>query len=292
MNELFIQKLLKANKQYRNSVFCSYFNDKVKLLSLCNALLDTDYSDPNALVINTLETTMLSNQKNDISFKIDNNFLVLLEHQSSVNNNMPFRCLSYITKLFDTLIDDKSKLYKEELIKFPKPKFFVFYDGNRNEPIKYEMRLSDAFDGDFSSLELIVTIFNINYGLSQPLLEKCHYLKDYSTLVGQVKLGLSNKLTLHEAILQAIDYCINNNVMKEYLIKHEKEVFNMLALQWNINDAKTAWQQEARNEGRFEEKISNIKRLMNKMHMSIEEAMEFSEIPEEDRKKYIAALDR
>ena len=66
----------------------------------------------------------------------------------------------------------------------------------------------------------------------------------------------------------------------------------MLALQWNINDAKTAWQQEARNEGRFEEKISNIKRLMNKMHMSIEEAMEFSEIPEEDRKKYIAALDR
>lgn len=205
---------------------------------------------------------------------------------------MPFRCLSYITKLFDTLIDDKSKLYKEELIKFPKLKFFVFYDGNRSEPIKYEMRLSDAFDDDASSLELVVTIFNINYGLSQPLLEKCHYLKDYSTLVGQVKLGLSNKLTLHEAILQAIDYCINNNVMKEYLIKHEKEVFNMLALQWNINDAKTAWQQEARNEGRFEEKISNIKRLMNKMHMSIEEAMEFSEIPEEDRKKYIAALDR
>ena len=294
MNDKFIQNFLKANKQYRNSVFCSYFNDKVKLLSLCNAVLNTNYTDTNELEINTLETTMLSNQKNDISCKIDNNFLILIEHQSSVNKNMPFRCLSYITKLLDTLIDDRTKLYKEALIKFPKPKFYVLYDGNKDEPIKYEMRLSEAFDGDSSSLELIVTSFNINYGLSQPLLEKCQYLKEYSTLIGQVKQGLSNKLSLHEAIIQAVDYCINNNVMKEYLTQHEKEVFNMLALQWNIDDAKEAWQQEARNEGRLEgetkEKISNLKRLMNKMHISANEAMDLLDVSESDREKYTAIL--
>ena len=299
MDEKFIQDFLKANKQYRNSVFCSYFNDREKLLSLCNAVLDTNYSDPNELEINTLETTMLSNQKNDISCKIGNNFLVLIEHQSSVNKNMPFRCLSYITKLLDTLIDDKAKLYNETLIKFPKPKFFVFYDGNKeDEPLKYEMRLSDAFDGDPSSLELIVTSFNINYGLSQPLLEKCPYLQQYSILIGQIKLGLLNKLTLHEAIIQAVDYCIDNNVMKEYLIKHEKEVFNMLALQWKINDAKTAWQQEAREEGRlegrlegtFSTEIRNLKRLMKKMQISANEAMELLDVSESDKGKYIAAL--
>ena len=179
---------------------------------------------------------------------------------------------------------------KEALIKFPKPKFYVLYDGNKDEPLKYEMKLSDAFDGDSSSLELIVTSFNINYGLSQPLLEKCQYLKDYSRLIGQVKEGLSNKLSLHEAIIKAVDYCINNNVMKEYLTQHEKEVFNMLALQWNIDDAKTAWQQEARDEGAFDTEIKNLKRLINKMHMTIEEAMDFSDIPEKDREKYIAAL--
>ena len=96
-------KNLSANKQYRNSVFCSFFNDPIKLLSLCNAILDTNYSDVSELEINTLETSMLSNQKNDISCKIGNNFLVLVEHQSSVNNNMPFRCLSYIAKLLDNL---------------------------------------------------------------------------------------------------------------------------------------------------------------------------------------------
>ena len=156
------------------------------------------------------------------------------------------------------------------------------------------MRLSEAFDGDSSSLELIVTSFNINYGLSQPLLEKCQYLKDYSILIGQVKKGLSNKLTLHEAIIKAVDYCIKNNVMKEYLTQHEKEVFNMLALQWNIDDAKTAWQQEARDEGRLEgsflEKINNIKRLMNKMHISENEAMDLLDVSESDREKYTAAL--
>ena len=106
-----------ANMQYRNSVFCSYFNDPLRLLSLCNAVLGTNYSDTNELEINTLETSMLSNQKNDISCKIRDNFLILIEHQSSVNNNMPFRCLSYIAKLLDNLIDDRTKLYRKTLIK-------------------------------------------------------------------------------------------------------------------------------------------------------------------------------
>ena len=122
-----------ANKQYRNSVFCSYFNNKTRLLSLCNAVLDTHYSDINELVINTLETSMLNNQKNDISCTIENYFLVLVEHQTSVNENMPFRFLcflSYIDKLLDNLIDDRTKLYRKSLISFPAPKFVVLYDGN------------------------------------------------------------------------------------------------------------------------------------------------------------------
>ena len=59
---------------------------------------------------------MLSGQKNDISCKIGNNFLVLVEHQSSVNKNMPLRCLAYINRLFEDLIDDKNKIYRETLI--------------------------------------------------------------------------------------------------------------------------------------------------------------------------------
>ena len=267
-----------ANMQYRNSVFCSYFNDPLRLLSLCNAVLGTNYLDTSELEINTLETSMLSNQKNDISCKIRDKFLILIEHQSSVNNNMPFRCLSYITKLFDNLIEDRIKLYRKTLIKFPAPKFFVLYDGNDSEPLTREMRLSDAFGGDSSSLELIVTSFNINYGLNQPLLDKCRYLKDYSTLVGKIKEGIANGLNLYDSIIQAVNFCVDHNVMKQFLLDNEREVFNMLALQWKLEDAQKAWFLDGRDEGIDIgiEKVALNMLKKNKSFKDIQEATDLS----------------
>ena len=271
-----------ANMQYRNSVFCSYFNDPLRLLSLCNAILNTNYSDTNELEINTLETSMLSNQKNDISCKIGDNFLILVEHQSSVNNNMPFRCLSYIAKLLDNLIDDRTKLYRKTLIRFPSPKFVVLYDGNDSEPLSREMRLSEAFGGDSSSLELVVNSYNINYGLNQPLLDKCRYLKDYSTLVGKVKQGIANGFSLRDSIIQAVNFCVNHDVMKQFLLENEKEVFNMLALQWNIDDAKKAWFEDGKDEGIGIGEMQKSEEIAIKMinkGKDFEEIREFTDLP-------------
>ena len=117
-----------GNKQYRNSVFCSYFNEPERLLSLCNAVLETNYTDIAKLNINTLEGMFFDDQKNDISCTIENHFLVLVEHQTSVNENMPFRCLSYVAELLNKLVTDKQKIYRKALIKFPSPKFFVLYE--------------------------------------------------------------------------------------------------------------------------------------------------------------------
>ena len=80
-----------ANKQYRDSVFCHYFNDKVRLLSLCNALLNSDYTDIDELTITTLPGTFFKKQKNDISCTIGNKSLVLVEHQTIASENLPFR---------------------------------------------------------------------------------------------------------------------------------------------------------------------------------------------------------
>lgn len=238
----------KGNKKYRDSVFRDYFNEPVRLLSLCNAILDTRYSEVNELKINTLEGIFFDNQKNDISCTIGNTFLVLVEHQTSVNENMPFRCLSYVTELLNNLVTNKKKLYNKLLIRFPAPRFVVLYDGERAEPLKREMRLSDAFGGDSSSLELVVTAYNINYGLKQPLLEKCRYLSDYSVLVGKVKEGIRLGLSRCEAIGRAVKYCLDSGLMKGYLEKKSQEVFNMLALEWNMDDALQA---------RFEDGIEN-----------------------------------
>ena len=100
-----------ANKKYRDSVFRDYFNEPNRLLSLCNAILGTNYQDSEKLNINTLEGIFFDNQKNDISCTIEDNFLILIEHQTSVNNNMPFRCLSYVAELLNNLVEDKNRLY-------------------------------------------------------------------------------------------------------------------------------------------------------------------------------------
>ena len=269
-----------ANAQYRDSVFRDYFNAPARLLSLCNAVLDTEYRDAGKLRINTLEGIFFDNQKNDISCTLEDNFLVLIEHQTSVNNNMPFRCLSYVAELLNNLVVDKDKLYHKALIRFPRPKFFVLYDGDAKEPLQREMRLSEAFGGDDTSLELVVTAFNINYSLEQPLLEKCQYLHEYSTLVGKVKEGIRAGLTRKEAISRAVKFCLDNRLMKGYLEEKSQEVFNMLALQWEQDKAIRASYEDGRDDG-----IELVALKMIRRGKSFEEIREDTDLPLERIKK-------
>lgn len=258
------------NKRYRDTVFRDYFNDEERLLSLCNALLGTDAS---ALKINTLEGTFFDRQKNDISCVVENNFLVLIEHQTTVNENMPFRCLSYVAELLNNLIVDKDKLYHKALIRFPAPRFYVFYDGDAKEPLEREMHLSEAFGGDNSALELVVTALNINFGLEQPLLAKCQYLREYSTLVGKVKEGLRAGLTRKEAISRAVKYCLDNGLMKGYLEEKSQEVFNMLALQWEQDKAIRASYEDGRDDA-----IESVALNLLNMGLTVEKIQEATKL--------------
>lgn len=265
------------NPRYRDSVFRSFFNDSARLLSLCNAVLGTSYTNPDELSINTLEGIFFDKQKNDISCTIGEHFLVLVEHQSTVNENMPFRCLSYVAELLNNLVKNKHKLYYKGLIKFPRPKFFVLYDGDKSEPLQRMLRLSDAFDGDSASLELVVTAFNINCGLPQPLLEKCGYLAEYSALVGKVKEGIRMSLSRRDAISRAVKFCLDNGIMGDYLVENSKEVFDMLALEWNLDDALQARFDEGYEDGRNEERESVALKMLRK-GKSFDEVREFTNL--------------
>lgn len=232
--------------------------------------------------ITTLDGIFFDERKNDISCKIREHFLVLIEHQSSVNDNMPFRCLA-----FNKLIKNKRALYRKQLIRFPSPKFFVLYDGNDSEPLFKTLRLSDAFADDDCSLELSVSVFNINYAMDPPILKKCRYLNDYSTLVGLVKSGIATGLSRRDAILQAINYCIDNGFMQDVLVLHSKEVFSMLTLEWDLNEAKQAWREDFLEEGR-NEKAETIALKMIRKGVSIADIHDLTDLPVDRIKQLIA----
>ena len=283
-------KFSNANPQFRDSVFRDYFNDKVRLLSLCNALLQTDYNDPELLEINTLQGNFFSGQKNDISCRIDNKWLILVEHQSSINPNMAFRCLLYVSQLLNNLVTNKDSLYQGELLIFPEPQCFVLYDGDDSEPLTKKIRLSDSFHIGTGKLELVVTSYNINYGLNQQLLKNCSYLNNYSTLVGKVKQGLRAKLSRRDAIIQAINWCIANNIMAEYLTIKRDEVFSMLDLQWDFDEAKHAWFQQGEKSGGEKKLLENLRSVMSKLNTNADGAMDFLDVPQNERNYYISKL--
>ena len=112
----FTVKTPTANRNYKDTVFRMLFSDRKNLLSLYNAVNQSDYNNPDDLEIVTLENAIYMGMKNDLAFIMDTN-LYLYEHQSTYNPNMPLRDLFYICSEYQKLVDKKS-LYSSTLQKF------------------------------------------------------------------------------------------------------------------------------------------------------------------------------
>jgi len=56
---------------------------------------------------------------------LNGRLVVMLEHQSSVNENMPFRFLQSISQIFENGIPDKKAVYRRKLVRLPQPEFIA-----------------------------------------------------------------------------------------------------------------------------------------------------------------------
>ena len=248
--------------KYRDGLFRDYYSDKNRLLDLCNALLGENGKNPDEIIINTLEGVFFGKLKNDLSCIYKNNFLVLIEHQSTPNENMPLRMLFYVTELLKQYIEPfKEKIYQLNQIELPAPRFYLFYNGRKNEPEQRQMKLSTAFK-NFSGLELVVNFYNLNEGNNEIFLQRTKTLKNYCIFVNRVEKNLREGMIFERAIQEATDYCINCDVMAEYLKNRRKEVVSMLGFEYDDDLAKKAIKEEGRDEGREESKIEMVKNLL------------------------------
>ena len=88
------------NLEYKNSMFKDLFADKTTVLKLYNALTGSSYTMEDDLHFTTIENALFMDRLNDISFTIGDKLVVLIEHQASVNENMPLRALIYIGRIY------------------------------------------------------------------------------------------------------------------------------------------------------------------------------------------------
>lgn len=250
-------KLPKASVQrnYKDTVFRMLFQKKENLLSLYNALNGTDYTNTSDLEITTLENAVYMNYKNDISFVFDFE-LLLYEHQSTLNPNMPLRDLLYVTRVIQNRIKAEN-LYSKSLVKIPTPRFVVFYNGMDFQPEQQTLCLSDAFEKqqEHPSLELSVVVYNINFGHNSELLDACHLLKEYAQYVEQVRT-FARKMPFAEAVEQAIGHCIKNGILTDFLSKNRAEVIAVSIFEYNeekhMKSEREEWREIGRAEGREE----------------------------------------
>ena len=219
-------------RTYKDSVFVTIFHDKAKLIELYNALFDTDYDENTPIDIVTIKDVLFRTLKNDVAFVMDGRFVVLVEHQSSINENMPLRDLLYISTVLKRMIDS-SQLYREKKLMIPRPRFIIFYNGTKDFPAYQELKLSDSFLGkkqknEEDALQLIVQVYNINTEKNSEILKKCETLRQYSRFVEVMRSYKEIGELTNEVIVKIIGQCKGEGILTEFLDKYGTEIVEML----------------------------------------------------------------
>lgn len=262
---------VKGNRNTKSTLFPKIFSSKKELIELFNAVNGTNYQDSDDFEINTIEGILYMTTKNDVSFLMEST-MNLYEHQSTYNPNMPLRGLLYFGQLYHKYIKTRGlNIFSSKLQKIPVPHYVVFYNGIQDEPDEKILLLSDAFQKDDERkyvpgcLECEVRMLNINYGHNKELMEKCRKLEEYAIFVAKLReyaKEYPNRLDM--AITKAIDDCIAEGILKDFLTKSKSEVLEMVLYSFDKELYEKDLKQIAYEDGERNKLISIVRKKLAK----------------------------
>ena len=149
---------------------------------------------------------------------------------------MPVRGFIYFAQQYDGLIASRDdNIYGKKLIKLPTPQFIVFYNGAEEMDDEVTLYMSDSYaDGRGSGcIECTCRVLNINRGHNSAILNKCRKLWEYSEFVSEIRAWTDKGYNIKAAVLNSMDYCIENDILKDFLIKEKAEVLHMLLTEYD-----------------------------------------------------------
>ena len=281
------------NRNHKDSLFIDLFckdqkSGKENFISLYNALHQTNLD----LKTTTLEEVNIENilymaLSNDIAMLVDGRLVVLVEHQSTINENMPLRLLEYVSRIYEQIVPSEDR-YEKKMIKIPYPEFYVFYNGTEEYPVEKELRLSDAFlipEDKYASdkkisLEILVKVININIDKENPILKRCRILQEYSTLIELIRE--TKRQNPNTPLKEALSKAINDGILSDYLKRKTTEVRNMLIAEYSYETDIKVQRREAfrlgKEEGAEQKAIETAKKLLS-MNLSLEQIAQATSLP-------------
>ena len=150
------------------------------------------------------------------------------------------------------------------------------------------MKLDDAFSDPNPVITLKVKAFDIRYERNSRLLHDCQEMMYYSIFVSKVEEYKTPEVTAEQAVLKAVNYCIEHDIMKEFMEDHRQEVVNMFTEEWNLEEAKRVAAEEAANkaaeEARNESKIEDILEML-KDQLPVEKISKYTKFSVEQIKE-------
>ena len=207
--------------------------------------------------------------------------------KSTKNPNLPLRFLLYISHLYSRLTV-KANLYGERIVQIPAPEFIIFYNGKDEMPERQLLKLSDMYSvkEENPKLELEATFLNISGTNNRKLKEACRTLRDYAVYTDKIRM-YTETMELPEAVDRAINECIEEDILRDFLIEHKAEARAMSIFEY---DQERHMQQE--REAGIEKGEQQLLRRQVKKNLS--RGMSISEIAEvldetEERIREIAA---
>ena len=234
----------KANREYKSSVFSLLFGDADSFIELYAVLTGKELPQGTRVELAALPDVLFMNRKNDVAFILEDTIAVVIQ-QSTITENMALQLLLYLARAYEFIVADES-IYKERMIKIPRPEFIVLYNGADPFPNEKTLRLSDVYktsDKPDSGryLELSVRVVNINKGFNTKIIEGSTNLSGYVELISIVRENLINKMQLKDAVTKAVNDCIAQGILVEFLNRNSEKVINMLMAEFDMDLSKLAW---------------------------------------------------
>ena len=271
------------NRKYKDSVFTDLFGSdrdgKKNFLDLYNALSGSDYKlEDVTMERKVIEQSLYKTYNNDVSWIIDGKLIVLVEHQSTVNNNMPFRCLEYVTRIYETIVPIDRR-YAQKVYKIPNPDFYVVYVGKDSMPCEQELRLSDAFyEKDSSRLDLVVKVKNCTDPKLLPIAKNCAILEEYCRFIEIVESTYSRRFP-RSSFRKAIEKAVSEGILSDYLSRKTREVTNMLCAKYDYKMDIAVKQEEAFEDGMEQRAIEDVITLVKEFNIDPKTAAEKMRVP-------------
>jgi hypothetical protein len=238
----------KVRRSYQDSVFKMLFGkgETAATAELLSDLTGEDVPESEIKYV-TISDALALNMADDLAVEIYGRFLILTEHQSTKNMNMPVRMLMYTGRIYEgyfarrKLAGEIGSIYDYDQIKIPRPEFVVIYTGLDEWGVSDStLHLEDAYfekakHAALGSLSLDVHVYDATRNMPERFREG-GYLAQYVTFIERVKANKAAGMKLDVAVKKAIEDCIKDGILKDFLERRGNEVNSVLAQELRDED--------------------------------------------------------